>query len=243
MPNRGGGLAAQPPTERTERTVSGVDSAARSALVESLGGRRGLLDSGLPTVVFVAAHAAAGLRAAVLAALATGAVLYAVRLARHEPLQQAVSGLLGLALAAYIATRTGDAKGFFVPGIVTSALCCVVVTGSVLLRRPLVGVVVAAVEGHGPSWRSDPALLRGYSLVTLGWAAVFALRAGVQGALYLGDARYGWLAAAKLALGYPVTLVAVALTVLFIRRVSRAAAMRAVAESTVAAQPDPVPKG
>jgi hypothetical protein len=50
---------------------------------------------------------------------------------------------------------------------------------------------------------------------------VFGLRVAVQGALYLSDARLGWLAAARLAMGYPGTIVAVMLTVPYLRRPRR----------------------
>lgn len=153
----------------------------------------------------------------------TGLVLVVVRLVRRETLQQAVSGFFGIALAAFLASRTKGGKGFFLPGIFFSGLYGVAFLVSVLIRRPLVGVIVAAVEGRGPQWREDAVLRRVYSIATLGWVGVFALRVGVQGALYLSDARDGWLAAAKLGLGYPVTIVAVALTVAYIRRVTRRA--------------------
>ncbi|HYT10540.1 MAG TPA: DUF3159 domain-containing protein, partial [Mycobacteriales bacterium] len=98
-------------------SVTGEGEAApadrpRPLLVESLGGWRGLADSGLPVVVFVGVNAAAGLAAAVWAALAAGVLLLVLRLVRRQSAQQAVSGFLGVALAAYIASRTGEAKGY-----------------------------------------------------------------------------------------------------------------------------------
>src|SRR5450756_2150446 len=104
------------------------------------------------------------------------------------------------------------------------AACCLAAIASVLLRRPLVGILAAEFDGSAewPSqWHRDPVWLRVYSLATLGWALVFGLRVAVQGALYLSDARLGWLAAARLAMGYPGTIVAVMLTVLYLRRPRR----------------------
>jgi len=191
-------------------------------LVESIGGWRGLFDSGVPVVVFVAANAAAGLTAAIWAALACGVVLFGVRLARRETVQQAVSGFLGVALAAYIASRTGEAKGFFLLGIWASFGYAGLFLVSVLVRWPLVGVVWEYVDGGGGRWRKDSALLRVYTWTSLVWIAVFLARGVVQRFLYNED-RTGLLAVARLAMGYPLTVGALALTIVAVRRVRRQA--------------------
>ncbi|MDQ6649648.1 MAG: DUF3159 domain-containing protein [Actinomycetota bacterium] len=211
------------PAARHEPGGTG-ERAVRPALIEALGGRRGLLDSGLPALVFVAVNAALHLRAAIVAAVAVGVALVLLRLVRREPLQQALSGFFGLALAAFIAARTGRAEGFFLPGIVLNVLYAVGVLVSVAIGRPIVGVVIAAVEGSGAQWRSDRRLRRAYARASLGWAAVYLVRAGVQAAFYLAH-RPGWLAVTKLGLGWPVTIAAVALTLAYTRRVARAGAV------------------
>lgn len=189
-------------------------------LVESIGGWRGLIDSGLPVVVFVGVNAAAGLSTAIWAAVGTGLVLCVLRLLRKQTVQQAISGFLGVALAAYIASRTGEAKGFFLLGIWASFLYAAVFAVSVLLRWPLVGVVWEYVDGGGGTWRRDKPLMRVYTWMTLLWVAVFLSRGLVQRFLYEED-RTGWLAVARLAMGYPLTIGALALTVLLVRRVRR----------------------
>src|SRR6266516_5973663 len=72
--------------------ADGSDTGGRSAplLVESIGGWRGLVDSGLPVVVFVAANTVAGLAAAVWSAIGCGVLLLALRLVRRESVQQTV---------------------------------------------------------------------------------------------------------------------------------------------------------
>ncbi|MEN3358145.1 MAG: hypothetical protein V7637_2127 [Mycobacteriales bacterium] len=191
-------------------------------LVESIGGWRGLFDSGIPVIVFVAANAIAGLTAAIWAAVACGIVLFGVRLARKESVQQAVSGFLGVALAAYIASRTGEAKGFFLLGIWASFGYAALFLVSVLVRWPLVGVVWEYVDGGGGRWRKDAPLLRVYTWTSLVWIAVFLARGLVQRFLYNED-RTGMLAVARLAMGYPLTVGALALTIVAVRRVRRQA--------------------
>jgi Protein of unknown function (DUF3159) len=193
----------------------------RPLLVESIGGWRGLVDSGLPVVVFVGVNAAAGLRAAIWAAVGAGVLLLVLRLLRRETVQQAVSGFLGVALAAYIASRTGEAKGFFLLGIWASFLYAGLFALSAVLRWPLVGLVWEYVDGPGSSWRRDRALMRVYTWTTALWVGVFLSRGLVQRFLYEED-RTGWLAVARLAMGYPMTVGALAITVIAVRRVRRA---------------------
>ena len=197
-------------------------------LVESIGGWRGLLDSGLPVVVFVAVNAAADLRAAIWAAIAAGVVLFAIRLARKETVQQALSGFFGVLIAAFLAHRTGEAKGFFLLGIWASFAYGAAFLLSVLVRWPLVGVVWEYVDGRGvgTAWRKDRRLMRVYTWCTLLWVAVFLARGLVQRYLYDQDAT-GWLAVARLAMGYPFTIGALAVSVLAVRRIRKIEAAEA----------------
>jgi hypothetical protein len=189
-------------------------------LVESIGGWRGLIDSGLPVVVFVAVNSFAGLTAAIWSAVGAGVLLCVLRLARKQSLQQALSGFFGLAIAAFIAARTGEAKGFFLFGIWASFVYGAVFLLSVLVRWPIVGVIWEYVDGRegGKNWRQDRRLLLTYTWCTLVWVLVFFARGIVQRYLYDED-QTGWLAFARLAMGYPLTIAALAISVLSVRRV------------------------
>lgn len=208
-----------PPT-----TVSG-EPAAKPALIEALGGKRGLVDSGLPAVVFVFVNSVvqafasrdAALRAALIGAVVTGVAIIVLRLVRKETLQQAISGFFGLAIAVFFAARSGEARGFFLPGIFINIAYGAVFLGSALIGRPIVGVIYAAVEGLDKRWREDPLLRRAFAYASVGWSLVFASRAVVQGILYVMD-RPGLLAAARLLMGWPLTIAAVALTVTYVKR-------------------------
>ena len=203
-------------------------------LVESIGGWRGLVDSGLPVVVFVAVNAAAGLTAAIWAAVGAGVLLSILRLVRRETIQQALSGFFGVAVAAFIAARTGEAKGFFLLGIWASFVYAGVFLVSVLARWPLVGVIWEYVDGAGDkAWRRDRRLMRVYTWCTLVWVGVFLARGLVQRYLYEED-QTGWLAVARLGMGYPLTIGALAISVLAVRRVRRAADTTAADDDDVA---------
>jgi hypothetical protein len=111
----------------------------RHLVLEQLGGWRGMVDATLPTIAFIAANSAAGLRVGIWAALAAAVLIFAVRLVRRESVQQAFSGLFAVAIAVAIAAKTGEARDFFVLGIIRNAGIAVVLLGSVALRRPLIG--------------------------------------------------------------------------------------------------------
>ena len=113
----------------------------RHLVIEQLGGWRGMLDATLPTVAFIVANSLQGLRIGIYAALGAALLVFVLRLVRRESVQQAVSGLIGVGIAVAIAAASGQARDFFVIGILRSLAVGVILLGSILVRRPLVGVV------------------------------------------------------------------------------------------------------
>jgi Protein of unknown function (DUF3159) len=189
-------------------------------LLEQMGGVQGVVASTIPVAVFVVANVAFGLQPAVISALVAGVAIAGWRIARKQALQPAVSGLLGVGVAAFIAYRTGDARGFYLPGLLFSAACGLAFLVSMVVRWPLAGVVWHAVNGDGQSWRADPRLLRAYTFATALWTLVFASRVVVQGWLYNADEET-WLGIARLAMGYPLVGLALLGTIWAVRRARR----------------------
>src|SRR5262249_60735995 len=87
----------------------------------------------------------------------------------RSSVQQAVSGLFGVAVAAFIAHRTGTAKGYFLFGIWASFGYAGLFFASLLARWPLVGVIWEYVESGGAAWRGDRRRWGGCSVLTLVW--------------------------------------------------------------------------
>jgi hypothetical protein len=209
----GATAAADPQTDTPAARPAGFRSAFSSAsIMEQFGGPMGMLDSGLPVVVFVVVNVIAGLGWAIGAALAAGVVIALLRLVRHRPITQAISGLIGVGIAAFIAWKLGSARGYFLVGIWTALLYGGVLLLSVVIRWPIVGVAWEGLNGRGTAWRADRRLLRRYDAATLIWVAVFAVRYLVQRLLYNRD-EVGGLAVAKLALGYPLWIIAAIATI------------------------------
>ena len=113
----------------------------RHLVLEQLGGWRGMVDAALPTIAFIVANSIGGLRTGIWAAVGAALLVFALRLVRRESVQQAVSGLFGVAIAVAIAAASGQARDFYVPGIIRNAALGVVLLGSIAVRRPLVGVI------------------------------------------------------------------------------------------------------
>ncbi|WP_240615678.1 DUF3159 domain-containing protein [Nakamurella deserti] len=184
---------------------------------DQMGGPAGMLDSGLPVVVFVIANGIGGLTAGIVAALVAGAAIFAFRLARRKPVTQAVSGLLGVGIAAFIAYKSGSAGGYFKLGIWSYLVYGSALLVSMIVRWPAVGLIWEGINGRGTAWRRDRALVRRYDYATLVWVVVFAARYLVQNAL-LGRDEIGWLGFARIAMGYPLWILAIGASVLIVMR-------------------------
>jgi hypothetical protein len=198
-------------------------------LLSRLGDRRGLIDGAVPPVIFVATNALAGLVVPSTtvwwpagAALAAGACLLGGRLARGESLAPAAPGLAGLVIAVAFAVLSGDPRDFFLPGIYIDTAYALALASSVVVGHPLIGHGYAVLFGQDDTWRRDRRLRRVFAMTTLGWSAISALRAAVQAGLYRADLTE-LLALAKLALGWPLTALAVVVTVAAVRRATPAA--------------------
>jgi hypothetical protein len=190
-------------------------------LAEQLGGWRGLIESSIPVTVFVIANIVTELRPAIIVAVASGLLIAVFRLSRRQSVRHAVNGLFGILVGAFIAWRSGDARDFYLPGIIISAAYALAMVASVALRWPLVGWIWSVVlDGGKTRWREDPMLLRTFGWLTALWAVVYLAKVGIQYGLYLSH-QDEWLGVARIALGWPPYALLLAVTVWSVRRVTR----------------------
>jgi hypothetical protein len=198
-------------TAGTSQAAGGADALGvdRKMLDQAIGGWRGMVDSGLPAAVFVIAYLVTSqqLRPSVIAALVAGLLIAVVRLARHESLQQVGAGFFGVAISAFVATRTGRAENYFLIGILINIAYMLVYAISCIVRWPLLGVIIGYVRGDATGWRKDPRQYRAYATASWIWVAMFGLRLVIQLPMYFAGA-VGMLGVAKLALGWPLFLLA-----------------------------------
>jgi ABC-type branched-subunit amino acid transport system permease subunit len=143
--------------------------------------------------------------AAIVAALAV--LLLIVRVAQRSTVQFVFNSLVGIAIAAFFALRSGKAEDAFLPGILYNAGYAVAMTFSIVIRWPLVGFIVGSVGGDPTAWHRDRDIVRLCSRLT--WLLVLpcVLRVVIQYPLYLAG-QVGWLGAAKVVMGWPLQVAA-----------------------------------
>jgi Protein of unknown function (DUF3159) len=198
-------VARRPPAE-----FRYVEEFVRHQLAQSLGGVRGMVEAALPfvafTVTWVIGHA---LYPALGAALGVAVVLGLVRLVQRQSLRYVLSAVFPTAIGAFVATRTGRAEDVFLPGILYNGALALLSLFTVAVRYPLVGFVLGAAVGEPTSWARDRGLVRMTSKLTLVLAASYVLRFVIQLPLFL-TGQVVWLGVAKVVLGWPLLLAALA---------------------------------
>jgi hypothetical protein len=205
----------------------GAGGPSGAALLTAMGGVRGIVEAVLPGIVFLVPFTIftsldtpwakqwgtpISLGASVLVAL----VFTLSRVATKSKPTQAIAGLLGVAASAILALLTGNAANNFLLGFAIDAVYAVAMLVSMLLRWPLLGVVLGYLLGDGVAWRTRPAQLRAFQILTLCWFALFALRLVVQLPLYFADLTIA-LGVTKLLMGLPLYASLVLLTWLMAR--------------------------
>jgi len=213
---------------------------------EQLGGVRGLIESSVPVLAFVVLNVLLGdagldlakktaLYWAIGGSVGSALAIGVYRLTRKEPIRHAVNGIFGIAIGAFLAWRTGDAKNFYLPGILLTMGQVVVLIASVAVRRPIIGYVWGVLANGGKhDWFDHPRLFRTFQWLTLVWAGSLFIRAGVQGWLYLADEANA-IGLARVLISWPIYAATFAYTAWAVHRVTTAEK----AETAETAEPAP----
>ncbi|MCX6431245.1 MAG: DUF3159 domain-containing protein [Actinobacteria bacterium] len=197
-----------PETQPEPEFETPAEVRAEAVLLErAIGGWRGVIDSGLPTAVFVISYVVTSrnLRSSLIAAIAAGVVIVIWRLIRHEKLGQVAAGFVGLAFSAWWASRNDNASDIYLPGMLTNLGYGMAFFISIIVRWPLLGIAMGLLTGEGTSWRKDPVLRRTYAAASWIWVGLFFGRLIVQTPMYLA----GWVEVqgiVKIVMGYPLFL-------------------------------------
>ncbi len=188
------------------------------SIADAVGGPLGVAESVVPAAAYVLTYTVSGQDTTISLIVAVGlGVLFGVaRLIRRQTVQFALAGIAGLALSAYVVSRTGRAADFFLPGLLANAGYALAYLISIIVRWPLLGVIVATLRGGDMSWRKDPRQVRDFSRASWIWVVLFSLRLAVQLPLYLADAVTA-LGVARIAMGIPLFAVGIWLSWLILR--------------------------
>ncbi len=188
------------------------------ALWGAVGGVRGLVESLLPGFLFLVVFTITGdVAPSVLIPVGIAVLFVLVRAITRSPMMPAIIGLIGIALSAGLALFTGRAEENFLLGFLINGVWLVALLVSLVVRRPLIGVITALLTGDH-EWRADPAKRTVLTVTTWLWVGLFTLRLGVQVPLYLAE-QAAALAATKLLMGLPLYAAVLWVTWLMVRAV------------------------
>ena len=193
----------------------------QKTILNALGGKRGLLDSGLPALIFLIVFTVTHkLNGSLIAALIVSAILTIIRLIRKDTLQHALTGLFGVAISAFFARSTGRAQDFYLPGLIINLVYGTAYAVANIIGWPVLGLVLGPILGEGAQWRNDPIRKAAYRRAGWIWVALFSSRIAVQYPLYRAGA-VTQLGIARVIMGWPLFILTGWLTYLILRAVPR----------------------
>lgn len=198
-------------SQRCAREVEGRADARHEAA--PVAGRPGWLGRGLGTVgpeapplLFALVHPSTGFWAGVALGGVAAAVVLASRAWAGMRVAPGIGGVVGLGVSAYLAHVTGTSAGSFLADTYGALVAAVVLAGSVVVRRPLAGVVWNLVRRTRRTAADDPVTRREFTAVTVLATGVYTLRFVVGHQLFAERATGADLVLTKLATGPPLTL-------------------------------------
>lgn len=173
-------------------------------LLAAAGGVRGIAESVLPGLVFLVAFTLTrDLTVALVGSVAMAFVFLVARLIQRTPLTQALAGIAGVALSAFLAMQTGKAEDYYLIGFLTNAGYIVAMVVSIAVRWPVLGLLFGYARNEGVGWRARPQRLWAYQVATWILVGVMAARLAVQLPLYLAG-HVDALGAMRLIMGVPL---------------------------------------
>ena len=176
----------------------------REKVLAAFGGKKGLIDSGIPSVIFlVVFNVTDHLHSALFASVAISALLTIIRLARRDTIQHALSGFVGVLICAWFANRTGNASDVYLPKLLTNLGYGTVYLIANLAGWPVLGLMLGPILGENLTWRNHPERKRAYLLASWLWVGMFFTRIAVQYPIYRSG-NVNLLGTVNLAMGYPL---------------------------------------
>ncbi|MGW4793018.1 DUF3159 domain-containing protein [Nonomuraea sp. MG754425] len=188
-----------------------VEAAVRAQLAKALGGVRGIIEAAVPTIAFTLSWISTeDLKLSLIISISLSVVLLVARLVQRSTPQFVINSLIGIAIGAFFASRTGDAKDYFLPGILYNAGYAVAMLVSIVTRWPVVGFLIGSVTGDPTAWHKDPGIVKLCTRLTWLLMLPCAVRVAVQGPVYLfgGDQAVAALGLAKIVMGWPLQVAA-----------------------------------
>lgn len=209
----------KPTEDRHQDDAEAARAVTEAALFEAFGGLRGMIETVLPGLLFVTIFTInKNLHWSAIAALAVSLVLLVVRLAMRDTVKHAFSGVFGVAFGVVFAMMTGNAKDFYLPGMLYTLGLAVAYIVTTLAGVPLIGLILGPVFKENLSWRTrNPGRKRAYAKSSWAWGLILLAKCAILFPLYwwANTAQLGWV---LIALKIPPFLLAVWLTWVFLAK-------------------------
>ena len=176
----------------------------RKKVLAAFGGKKGLIDSGIPSIIFLLVfNISHQLHTALVASVSVSALLTIVRLAKRDTLQHAISGLVGALICAWFANRTGNPSDLYIPKLLTNLGYGTLYLVGNLSGWPILGLMLGPILGENLKWRNHPERKRAYTMASWLWVLMFFTRIAVQYPIYRSG-NVNLLGTVNLAMGYPL---------------------------------------
>ncbi len=178
----------------------------RDKVLAAFGGKKGLIDSGIPSIIFlITFNVKHDLHTALYASVAISILLTIIRLAKRDTVQHAFSGLIGALICAWFANRTGNPSDVFLPKLLTNLAYGSAYLIANLAGWPVLGLMLGPILGENLLWRRDPIRKAAYLRAGWLWVGMFFTRIAVQYPIYRSG-NVNLLGTVNLAMGYPLFL-------------------------------------
>jgi len=178
----------------------------KAKVVTALGGKKGIIDSTIPSLIFLIAYNVThNLRVCLIVSIVVAALLTIWRLLKRDTLVHSISGFIGVAFCGWFAWKTGAAKDYYAPSLWKNSGFALVYLISNLIKWPVIGVLLGPILGENFNWRKDPKRLAAYRKATWIWFALFAIRLAIQYPLFKAN-QLNALGIANIFLGFPLYL-------------------------------------
>jgi hypothetical protein len=209
--------------EHAAASVDTVEAVVRRQMSQSLGGRRGMLEAGVPGLVFTILWLTTkDLRLSLLSAGGVAVAALLVRLVQRSTVQYVVNAIVGIGIGwvfVRIAASSGgseadQALAFFLPGIIWSGAYTILMATSCLVGWPFIGFMVGSVTGDPTAWHEDKQVVRLCTRLTWLFLAPGAIGVLLQGPVYLlghsgamdTDTAVAVIGVLRLGLGWPLRI-------------------------------------
>ena len=191
----------------------------KDKVLGAFGGKKGLIDSGIPSIIFlVTFNVRKDLQEALIASIAVSALLTIIRLIMRDTVQHAISGFIGILICAWFANRTGNPSDLYIPKLLTNLGYGTLYLVANLAGWPILGLMLGPILGENLLWRNHPERKRAYIQAGWLWVAMFFTRIAVQYPIYKSG-NLNLLGTVNLAMGYPLFIATAYGSWLILRRV------------------------